>query len=68
MCARFGGEELAVIMPATELKGSRQVAKDFQKALTNARILHRNCDRVFLTVSIGLNVITPEQSSSRTFL
>ena len=64
MCARIGGEEFAVIMPATELEGSRQVAEDFQKALTNARILHRNCDRGFLSVSIGLNVITPETSTS----
>jgi diguanylate cyclase (GGDEF)-like protein len=64
MCARIGGEEFAVIMPATELEGSRQVAEDFQKALTNARILHRNCARGFLSVSIGLNVITPETSTS----
>jgi diguanylate cyclase (GGDEF)-like protein len=64
MCARIGGEEFAVIMSATELEGSRQVAEDFQEALTNARIPHRNCDRGFLSVSIGLNVMTPEKSSS----
>ena len=64
MCARIGGEEFAVIMPATNLKGSRQVAEDFQEALTNARIPHRKCDRGFLSVSIGLNVITPEKSST----
>ena len=64
MCARIGGEEFAVIMPATNLEGSRQVAEDFQEALTNARIPHRKCDRGFLSVSIGLNVITPEKSST----
>jgi diguanylate cyclase (GGDEF)-like protein len=64
MCARIGGEEFAVIMSATELEGSRQVAEDFQEALTNARIPHRNCDRGFLSVSIGLNVMTPGKSSS----
>jgi diguanylate cyclase (GGDEF)-like protein len=64
MCARIGGEEFAVIMSATELEGSRQVAEDFQEALTSARIPHRNCDRGFLSVSIGLNVMTPGKSSS----
>jgi diguanylate cyclase (GGDEF)-like protein len=64
MCARIGGEEFAVIMSATELEGSRQVAEDFQEALSNARIPHRNYDRGFLSVSIGLNVMTPGKSSS----
>ena len=64
MCARIGGEEFAVIMPATNLEGSRQVAEDFQKALTNARISHRKYERGFLSVSIGLNVITPKKTSS----
>lgn len=64
MSARIGGEEFAVIMPATELEGSRQVADAFQEALTNARIPHRNCDSGFLSVSIGLNVVTPGRSSS----
>lgn len=64
MCARIGGEEFAVIMPATNLEGSRRVAEDFQEALTKARIPHRTCERGFLSVSIGLNVITPEKSST----
>ena len=38
MFARIGGEGFAVIMPATNLEGSRQVAEDFQKALTNTRM------------------------------
>jgi diguanylate cyclase (GGDEF)-like protein len=64
MCARIGGEEFAVIMSATELEGSRQVAEDFQEALSNAQIPHRNYDRGFLSASIGLNVMTPGKSSS----
>jgi diguanylate cyclase (GGDEF)-like protein len=64
MCARIGGEEFAVIMPATELEGCRQVAEAFQEALNSARIPHRKSDRGFLAVSMGLNVKTPERSSS----
>jgi len=64
MCARIGGEEFAVIMPATELEGCRQVAEAFQEALNSARIPHRKSDRGFLAVSMGLNVKTPDRSSS----
>jgi diguanylate cyclase (GGDEF)-like protein len=64
MCARIGGEEFAVIMPATELEGSRLVAEALQEALASALIPHRTSDRGFLSVSIGLNVKTPERSSS----
>lgn len=64
LCARYGGEEFAVLMPATDLEGSRQVAEAIQEELTKARIPHRNSDRGFLTVSIGLNVTTPGRSSS----
>jgi GGDEF domain-containing protein len=53
MFARIGGEEFAVIMPATNLEGSRQVAEDFQKALTNTRIPHRKCERGFLSLVLA---------------
>lgn len=64
LCARVGGEEFAVLMPATELEGSRQVAEAIQAELAKARIPHRNSDRGFLTVSIGLNVAQPGRTSS----
>ncbi|MDA0273328.1 MAG: diguanylate cyclase, partial [Proteobacteria bacterium] len=53
-----------VIMPATELEGCHQVAEAFQEALNSARIPHRKSDRGFLAVSMGLNVKTPDRSSS----
>ena len=59
VCSRIGGEEFAVIMPATELEGTKQVAQAIQEELNKARIPHRNSDRGFLTVSIGLNVAMP---------
>ncbi|MBO6556099.1 MAG: diguanylate cyclase [Pseudomonadales bacterium] len=64
LCARIGGEEFAVLMPATDLEGSRQVAEAIQTELTKARIPHRNSERGFLTVSVGLNVTTPARQSS----
>ena len=51
-------------MPTTELEGSDQVAEAIQEELSNARIPHRASERGFLTVSIGLNVASPERGQS----
>jgi diguanylate cyclase (GGDEF)-like protein len=64
LCARVGGEEFAVLMPATEVDGSRRVAEAIQQELATARIPHRNSERGILTVSIGLNVTIPTRTSS----
>ncbi len=64
VCARVGGEEFAVLMPITELAGCLQVAEDIQKSLNNARVAHRNSERGFLTISIGLNVVTPDKTKT----
>ncbi|MBT4492032.1 MAG: GGDEF domain-containing protein [Gammaproteobacteria bacterium] len=64
LCARIGGEEFAVLMPATELEGSQQVANAIMEELLGARIPHRNSKNGFLTVSIGLNVIQPTRGST----
>ncbi|MGI9323013.1 MAG: GGDEF domain-containing protein, partial [Pseudomonadales bacterium] len=61
-CARIGGEEFAVLMPATGLDGSKQVAGDIRQALHLARI--GASERKGLTVSIGVNVCQPTRGSS----
>ena len=37
LCARIGGEEFAVLMPVTELEGSRQVAEAMPRLQSGAR-------------------------------
>ena len=64
LCARIGGEEFAILMPATELEGSLQVALAIQEELAKANIPHENSDRGYLTVSVGLNVQLPDRTSS----
>jgi len=64
LCARIGGEEFAVLLPATEIEGSKQVAEAIREELAVARIPHRDSDRGFLTVSFGLNVTVPTRTAS----
>jgi diguanylate cyclase (GGDEF)-like protein len=64
LCARIGGEEFAILLPTTELKGALQVARAIQEELAVANIPHRNSERGVLTVSIGVNVIQATQQST----
>lgn len=64
VCARIGGEEFAILMPVTDLAGCRQVADSLQASLEKERVPHRNSDRGYLTVSMGLNVVTPDQTNT----
>jgi diguanylate cyclase (GGDEF)-like protein/PAS domain S-box-containing protein len=53
--ARFGGEEFAVLLPATDLEGAAIVAAQLRRAVASLHIPHRNnagCGRV-VTVSCG---------------
>ena len=69
LCARIGGEEFALLMPATELEGCQQVANAIMEELKQARIPHRNSKNGFMTVSIGLNVAQPlRDSKTNTFV
>jgi diguanylate cyclase (GGDEF)-like protein len=65
LLARYGGEELAVILPNTELDGATLVAQAIQGALTGLRSPHADspaADQV--TVSIGAAAMTPDKQTS----
>lgn len=56
--ARYGGEELAAILPETDLAGAMQVANDILMALRALHILHENSPSAgFVTLSIGVSVL-----------
>jgi diguanylate cyclase (GGDEF)-like protein/PAS domain S-box-containing protein len=60
LCARLGGEEFVMLLPATSEDAARIIAERFARQLSRAAIPHRN-SRVadVLTVSIGLATIVP---------
>ena len=60
LCARLGGEEFVLLLPATNEEAAHNIAQRFMRMLARAAVPHRN-SRVsdVLTVSIGLASIVP---------
>ncbi len=55
--ARYGGEELAVVMPNTSLKRSAEIAEKIRVALEHSRLKKKNSSESIgkITVSIGIS-------------
>ena len=64
VCARVGGDEFAVIMPATDLKGSKLVAAAVCKQVDRMALPHPGSERGHLTISIGVNACRPDRDTS----
>lgn len=65
LVARYGGEELAVILPDTDMAGAIQVAKDILQKLRDLRILHAdNLKQTIVTLSAGVYVGRPSADES----
>ncbi|MCL2225391.1 MAG: diguanylate cyclase [Defluviitaleaceae bacterium] len=58
--ARWGGEEFAVILPDTDLAGTIKVAEDIRFAIEQTPLVLENETTEQITVSIGVNCMTPE--------
>ena len=55
LVARYGGEELAVILPDTDMAGAVRVAKDILQKLRDLNIAHAdNLDQPMVTLSAGV--------------
>lgn len=65
LLARYGGEELAVVLPNTDLAGAQQVATDICQRVEKLRIPHTgSATAAHVTVSIGVASIQPPRVSS----
>lgn len=55
MAARYGGEELVLILPETDLQGARSVALELQSKMLDLNIPHRTSEPLkVLTLSVGV--------------
>ncbi|MDJ0635122.1 MAG: diguanylate cyclase [Xenococcaceae cyanobacterium MO_188.B29] len=65
LAARYGGEELAVILPNTNPEGAKKVAEKIHLEIQALQIPHGNSPlNVYLTVSMGVAGYVPGHSSS----
>ncbi|RDI57909.1 sensor domain-containing diguanylate cyclase [Microvirga subterranea] len=60
LVARYGGEEIAVLLPATDATGACMVAEDVRSAVEALAIPHNgNHPACVLTISIGMATLKP---------
>lgn len=60
VAARYGGEEMALILPNTNLVGAIELAEQYQKAVRSLRIPHAKSSKRIVTVSIGISCCIPQ--------
>lgn len=57
--ARYGGEELAVLLPGTDMAGAMQVAENIRKAIHKLQLCHPGNTGGVVTVSAGVQALVP---------
>jgi diguanylate cyclase (GGDEF)-like protein len=63
---RYGGEEFAVVLPDTDKKGTRHIARKILTHIQEMKIPHEDSDvSSWVTVSLGAATVLPEKKMSR---
>lgn len=60
--ARWGGDEFAVLLPATDSNGACEIASKVLRNMQNNAVLHSDGRAVNITVSIGIGTVFPRPS------
>lgn len=64
LTARYGGEEIAVLLPETELEGARMIAESIRLSVCNLALDLPDSPYGIVTVSCGVAVLVPEKDVS----
>jgi len=57
--ARYGGEEFAVVLPHTDLPGTRKVAEDIRKGVVDLGLRHDSNEGGLVSISLGVAASVP---------
>ncbi|MDP9877754.1 diguanylate cyclase (GGDEF)-like protein [Variovorax boronicumulans] len=60
LAARYGGEEMAVLLPNTEVANAASLAERIRLAVRDLQIVHAGTTEGFVTLSAGVEACTPE--------
>jgi len=63
LVARYGGEEIAVLLPNTDVAGALVVAEKIRNAIRNLEIEHTGNLAGFVTLSAGVDALVPIRGS-----
>ncbi|MBP0598329.1 GGDEF domain-containing protein [Herbaspirillum sp. LeCh32-8] len=61
MLARYGGEEIAVLLPGAKLEGAVMVAERIRKSIEALDIEHSASASGHLTISLGVSAVAPQR-------
>jgi diguanylate cyclase (GGDEF)-like protein len=61
LLARYGGEEIAVLLPGAKLDGALMVAERIRISVQKLEIEHTASATGFLTISIGVSAVAPQR-------
>jgi len=59
VAARYGGEEIAIVLPATDVAGAVQVVADLQRTISELAIRHEASSHGIVTLSAGVACWSP---------
>jgi len=59
LAARYGGEEIAVLLPNTDVAGALVVAERIRNAIRDLKIVHSGNAGGFVTLSAGVDALIP---------
>jgi diguanylate cyclase (GGDEF)-like protein len=68
LATRYGGEEFALILPATDSQGSAYVANQVRQGVRDMAIPHSGCARGMITISAGAATLLPSENLEATEL
>jgi diguanylate cyclase (GGDEF)-like protein len=64
LIARYGGEEIAAILPNTNAQGAVQIAEVIQLAIKQLKIRHhRSYVSQYVTISMGISCLVPDRDT-----
>ncbi|MGB3691503.1 MAG: PleD family two-component system response regulator [Spirulinaceae cyanobacterium] len=64
LAARYGGEELAVILPNTDINGALKVAKEIRDKVKALGVIHEASPFKYVSLSLGVAAFTPTAQTS----
>ncbi|GAA6133305.1 AAA family ATPase [Oceaniserpentilla sp. 4NH20-0058] len=59
LVARYGGEEMVVVLPNTNRSGAMEIAERIRSSIANHSVAH-NGEELKVTISLGVALITPD--------